>query len=777
MGKLLKTKKQKIIAILLSCIIAVGAGVGGFFAYKALFPPKSIKYDLATGSTVKERVDSAQYLPNIERLASPEVQNNGVSSTSLNSTETAEIKFNLNDYTEIVNDLAIITGTATQNDKSILDIKEEISTVLEMAPAFGKWFQLPTYKQAEHGQDGYNNFYYKFEYNHETQQIAVTRMTWSYTASVYVSSEDKVYSTYFNDDVKQYQIMQASYYFTNTNKEVVECSIVDFMKFNNDFYPIQCQYLKNIEDTSTTKIQSVLRKELTLYNDKIVNENVSRAYDIDTIINNGVMTKIVQLDYTDPYNIELIKIEQNSATNYYSNSNSTNLAYYLKQTHDTVYYTNSWDYYDLTNSTDNIPLNNIFELRETSKQAVLESFKQSEYCTRQVTGTFNTSSAIVCTDCYNHAISSGLMVYKCNHNKNQDTVARATANAIVSSEEYGNKILKFIPWHISNHLAKFVNTLNITHFSADSLTSDVCIDMMANNYNFQTAIDTLIAFTTQSFINTKSLCGSIKDLYNTIQSEYIPLQKSQLNRKDIKTELELKNFDALAVIQKTIIKVKASATVKSNKYMNIGDMYSLSLVMYNSKNNSIYTLISNYVEYTGSTLDLTLEGQYNLKAFALTTKDANLNNDLNFECVYALTKRTPNGDVLCSKTHEAKFNDVVLTTFETESNGYICSFTPDLSDGHLTMTTNFVDSENPVISIKGIQQTSLILPTGSTLADLFKITNISDNDMAENLTVLYGTTEYSSFDQPLVAGENTISVMDRTGNLQEFKFTLDFSII
>ena len=245
MGKLLKTKKQKVIALILSCIFIVVAGIGGYFAYKAFFPPKSIKYNLALGSTVKERVDSAQYLPNIDLLASPDVQNSGVSSTSLDSTETAEIKFNLNDYTEIVNDLAIITGTATQNDKSILDIKEEISTVLEMVPAFGQWFQLPNYKKAEHAQDGYNNFFYKFDYNNETQQISVTRMTWSYTASIYISNEDKVYSTYFDDDVKQYQIMQASYYFTNTNKEVVECSIVDFMKFNNDFYPIQCQYLKN----------------------------------------------------------------------------------------------------------------------------------------------------------------------------------------------------------------------------------------------------------------------------------------------------------------------------------------------------------------------------------------------------------------------------------------------------------------------------------------------------------------------------------------------------
>lgn len=779
MGKLFKSKKSKIIAIVLASILVVGAGVGGFIIYKLNKPPKGLKFDYATGSIVKERVESAQYLPDVNLLATPEIANTSLSNSAL-TTHNATINFNQDDYNKIVDELATITGTAVRNTTSILDIKDEIYTVLNMVPAFGQWFQLPQYFEAKHAQDGYNYYFYKLDYDNETSKISITRMTWSYACSVYSSSENKIYSTYYNDDVKQYQIMQTNYYYNEDNKEVVECSVVDFLKFNDNFYPIQCQYLENIEDTSTTKIQTVLRKELNAYSEKITNNasgNVVGGYDIDTNPSGGIMTKVIQLNYTDMHNIELMKIEQNSHTDYYSNIDTTNIAYYLKQHQNTVYYTNSWDYFDSANSKDAIELNDIFQLRETTKAQVLESFTKSNYITRQVMGTFNSSSVTVCTDCYNKTIDSGILMYKCNHNKNLDTVARSTSQVLVSSSAYQSEVVKILPWYIANHLKKFASNIGLKENEFLTSAKAICSDLTLETYKFQSNIDIFLDEISNKFINNISLCSSVKSLYETITAESIKLKKSQLNESAIATEIELENLTASAVVQKTIVKVSAKATLKKSNLLQKGTMYSLSFVMHDQTSNSTYTLISHYVEYTGSTLELSVTGQYNLKAFTLNKKDAHLNNSLRFTGYYALTKRTPLGDVVCSKLHDTIVNDTNIDMFETKSNGYNCSFTPSIKDGILTMTVNFVDALKPVVNIEGIDNTTVTLKMGAKVSDLLRLITISENDSIEQFKLTHGTTEYTTLNDTLASGEHTITTKDRTGNVEEFKFTVKISVL
>ena len=772
MANFFKSTKGKIITIVLALVLVVG-GIAGYFIFEY---GNKLEYDFETGMIVKNRVDKAQYLPNLNLLVENTQQTQLMSATPDQSNYLADLSFDLEDYQEIVDELAIITGTATRLDTNIMEIKEEIYTVLNMVPAFGKWFQLPHYFEAEHAQDGYNNYYYKLDYDKTSEKISIIRMTWSYTCDVYSSSNNKIYSSYYNDDIEQYQIMQVNYYYNSANKEVVECSVVDFARFNNDFYPIQSQYLANIQDTSTTKIQTVLRKELCAYEDKITDNpggNIDGGLDIDTCREDGVMKKVVQLNYTDANNVELIKIEQNSNTDYYSDINTTNLAYYLKESENAIYFVDAWDYYDADNSFDEIELKNIFHLRtyNLSKDSIIDSFKNSHYYTRQVMGIPGSSSNTVCTQCYNRTIDSGLLVYKCNHNKNKETVARAIREVVSSSEAYQNEKYELITWNISKHLSKFANNVGISNQIIENYSTQLCKELN-NEYQFENNLDVFLTEISKDYLGNISLAKDVKNLYNTIKKQSKELKVKDLNKSAISSEIKLENLNETTTISNNKLTINANATIKSSILLENNAKYSLGLVLYNNARNINYTLLTNYVVYNGNDLSLTLSGTYNISNFTLKDKDTKAHVSTGLTLGYVLLKESELNDVVCSNYNNANITSGTFTNFENEINGFECVYQPKIENNALKLIVACTDIEEPEVSLRSLNNSKITLSSGAKVYDLFSLINITDNDAIKKISILHDDEKYNSMNETLIAGTNKIVAIDRTGNTATLTFAI-----
>ena len=774
MTKFFKSAKGKIIIAVLVLLVLVAVGIGSYFILRDNYV--KLDYDFATGMVVKDRVEKAQYLPNINLLASSTQSARLMSSTPNQSNYLTDLSFDLQDYQSIVDELASITGTATRSKTDILEIKKEIYTVLDMVPAFGRWFQLPEYFKAQHAQDGYNYYYYKIDYDNSSEKISITRMTWSYCCEIYKSSENKIYSTYYDDDLEQYQIMQANYYYNEDDKEVVECSVVDFARFKKDFYPIQCQYLANIQDTSTTKIQSVIRKETDAYPNRLTNNpggNIDGGLDIDTYREGGVMKKVVQLNYTDSDNVELIKIEQNSNTDYYSDINTTNLAYYLKQADNAIYFVDAWDYYDAENSSDKIELKNMFHLYsyDLSKDTIIDSFKSSNYSTRQVMSTPGRSSNTVCTKCYNRIKDSGILVYKCDHNKNQDKVSRAVRELVCSSTDYQDEMYDLITWYISKHLSKFATNIGISNETISTHSGNICRELNSQ-YTFENNLDNFLTAVSKEFIEDISLSKDVKSLYNTIKKNSIQIDAKDLNKSAISTVITLEEFIETTTVVDNVLTIDASSTVESNILLEKNAKYSLGLVLYDSANNINYTLLTNYVVYDGNDLSLTLSGSYDISQFALSDKSVNTNQTISLTLGYVLVKESKVIEAVCSNYEDANMSTGTYDAFSNEVNGFRCLYQPTIENGLFKIIISCVDIQKPEIVLDTLNDNNITLSSGAKVYDLLPLLNVTDNDVIKSISVYYGNTPYENMDDVLIAGTNKIVAIDRMGNIAELIFTI-----
>ena len=766
MTNFFKSTKGKVFTVVLVIVLIVGA-IGAYFIFRN---ETKLEFDFATDMLVKNRVKNAQYLPNLDLLSNKSQSTELLATSPDAAYYSTDLSFDLKDYQSIVDELAIITGTATSRDTSILDIKEEIYTALDLVPAFDRWFRLPY---------DYHSTFYNLHYDKENERISITRMNWSVTCGIYSSEEDKIYSTYFDDDVEQHQIMQANYYFNEDNKEVVECSVVDFARFGKDFYPIQCQYLANIQDTSTTKIQSVIRKEIDAYSYKLKdngNGNVDGGLDIDTYREGGVMKKVVQLNYTDSNNVELIKIEQNQSTDYLSDINTTNLAYYLRQNDNAIYFVDAWDYYDEENSVNDISLNNLFYIRvddNLSKDRIINSFKNSSYSTRQVMSTVERglSSRNVCSSCYNLKYNSNLLVYKCDHNKNQEQVARAERGTACSSLDYQDQIYELIPLNISKLISNFAKNIGISDEIISTYSGNI-VQKLDDEYLFESNLDIFLAKASNDFIENVSLCKDVKDLYYNIKKKSKGLENKDLNKSAISSYITLDEFSESASVVNNQVTVNVTATVKSSILLEKNAKYSLGLVLYDDANNINYALLTNYKVYDGNDMSLELSGSYDLSEFILKDKDVKADRQLNLTLGYVLLKEGQRIDSVCSNYKTASISSGTFSAFTNNVNGFECDYQPIIENNKLTVSISFIDFTKPEIKIEKLFDNTLTFNSGATLFDLMTLINVTDNDFVATIKIFHGEEEYRRIDELLVEGINQILAVDRTGNFAVATFII-----
>lgn len=713
---------------------------------------------------VKNRVADAQYLPNVKLLS----QKGSVRSLSYSN----ELEFDLNDYNKIVDELAIITGTGAGDENDIHGLKREVYSVIDLVPTFGKWFQLPHSNYLPASMKRYGNNYYKFDYNSNNESISVTRMTWKVVCGAYIVEDNKIYSTHTDDDIFQQQIIQLNYYFNDEGKEVVECSVVDYLLLNKKLYPIQCQYLMNIENTSTTKIQIVLRKELEVYEEYVDIYQRQRAVDLAGYNESGYLRKIIQLNYADSKNIELLKIEQNSNTEYFSDIKTTNLAYYLKEDNKIAYFTDAWDYYD-DGSLDQMNLKNMFYFNEhnISKEEIVDDLIKSQYSARQVLGTGNGSRS-VCSRCYNRTYNSNLLVYKCNHNKNKETISRNTRKMICSIKDNYDEILQLIPWKISNRLGVFATTLGADKELVETASDMICVGM-DETYQFEASIDYFTNEVTKDYVKNVSLVKDAESLQKTIVRESKKLDEKDFNKSAISSVIDFEIFTENTEIDNNIITVTANGVIKSSILLEKDANYSIGLVLYDDTNNASYVLLSNYVKYDGSDLNLSLNGTYNLDEFIVNNKHINITRELKLSLGYALIKESKVIEPICSNYKNSTVSSNQNLNYKNIVNGFECMYQSILENNTLKINVTFKDIQNPNVEINNLEDNNLTLNADATLYDLLRNINASDNDMISSFKIYHNDIEYENMYESLNSGLHKVIIIDRSGNETVIEFNIN----
>lgn len=272
MKQITKKGKIKILSILLACIITLST-VAIVLVLRKDDPSNpnnptspsgpNLVYDLVKGEAAEERVENAQYLPDIDTFIAV---NNEQPELYAESPEPSNIS--LEDFQSIIDKAAHIqnyAGAGKYLGYDIYDIKNELAFVIKNVPAFNQWFTMPTMREEQGYIDipYYENWSYLLELELNPLKLNVTRVC-TQTRSAYMDFENKTFVENNPDGsfMIQYEVMKTSYFIDNNGDEVIECQVysvgvtnvdnnIHFNHYNpneSDYHPFEYQYLRNVKD-------------------------------------------------------------------------------------------------------------------------------------------------------------------------------------------------------------------------------------------------------------------------------------------------------------------------------------------------------------------------------------------------------------------------------------------------------------------------------------------------------------------------------------------------
>ncbi|MDE6869455.1 MAG: hypothetical protein K2J75_01900, partial [Clostridia bacterium] len=290
-----------IVAIMVGTIFISGCNIRG-----------KLNYDKERGNIAVEKVENAQYTPDIDKYLSTNSAQTASFATSDDENERVD------EFTALIEEYATVknyAGAGKYLGYDIYEIKNEIKFVVEKVPAFNQWFRMPTMREKEGfaAIPYYEWWAYYLEMDEETSMLSVTRVCWS-TRSSYYDFENKKEVEDHEDGSSfiQYEIMKTNYLETEED-EIVECFIysvgIDNVKKSNnyssntqDYYPFEYQYLRNVKDKSMVK-----------YHITAANRGLE-GMDIRGLNPYGVRREFTVVNYDGYKDISVTKIDQKFAT-------------------------------------------------------------------------------------------------------------------------------------------------------------------------------------------------------------------------------------------------------------------------------------------------------------------------------------------------------------------------------------------------------------------------------------------------------------------------------
>ena len=420
---------------------------------------------------IAEVTENAQYLPNTELLASSGYSASALSSVlddggydpayeNVYKADEEVMSFSKDEYDEFNNNLATISGTGAVTAMTIDDLKFEISMALDNIPGYDQWFQMPyeiPQMSATQSND-YTLYSYNLSYDKESEKITMRRLGWRTRGETY-----DVQTGIFYDDAYQRQYIEVEYYHDELGREVVDCTVFDFLCVKEgEYYPIYAQKLINIKDCSTTKYAVTYMRNFELVNEI---QNNDDAFDKSDMYDYGINTLIIQLDYSSGDDMTLMKAQYSTADKHQKLSTSGTAAYYKKSANSTVYYSNKWD--NIVSYINGYPVNSV-----QSGYCVnyypddLDKPEYRDYFHRRLGKALISMSelryAYTCDLCENSKITSDGVFIDCSHYILSPTVNRYF-NEIISDDEKYFSDSSLVWLGMTSQLEKFVDNLGVEY--------------------------------------------------------------------------------------------------------------------------------------------------------------------------------------------------------------------------------------------------------------------------------------------------------------------------
>lgn len=333
--------KQKRIKYLVSASAMLGILlISMFISISCTKNVKTLIYDYVNGAIALDRVETAQYTPDITNLLSTTNTTQVMSSNLYLSAptlfhnytpSTMETYLSDTEFIDVINEYATINnyaGAGKYLGYDIYEIKDEIAFVVETVPAFNQWFRMPTMREEQGfiSVPYYESWAYYLEMDEETSKLSITRVCWStrckyYDFEKHITVEDNEDGTSFI----QYEIMKINYYFNEDGDEVVDCSIYAVGVDNHvsggtcnenieDYYPFEYIYLQNVKD------KSLIKYHITAAERTIQGMDIRGRYPY------GYRREFTLVNYAgyESSNIEMLQIDQYSkrAVNFQLDSNN-----------------------------------------------------------------------------------------------------------------------------------------------------------------------------------------------------------------------------------------------------------------------------------------------------------------------------------------------------------------------------------------------------------------------------------------------------------------------
>ena len=556
-----KVKRNVAIAVSVICVL-VGIIVCTVLLVSKVGDEKSNNLDMLNIPIMKERVQNAQYLPDLDNNQASELSANMASDGNSKASSSTD------EYDQLIKELGGLDNPYDRNF-TIVDMKDEVFTVLNEVGVFDTWVHFDTEELSGTGE-------YNVSYDEDLEKITVMRSTgfqpWVYDSdsnqflgnehinmtdeeakNLEVSDElknSKSYASYLaNAPIMEEITYRISYYYDSLGREVVECEIASYLFYYGRRQLVSTQYLKNVRDTSFTKS---LIYPITSISDP--NNPGCWGLDVDSDLPLGASRSFIQLNYSESGAINLFKISQKFATDYYDDSN---------------------------------------------KYANYELYRKDETSSYEIYGSYSANDAGDDYLSYNERNNLDIDQGYCQWDFNSDEVVL----------EKASKDLAYSLYQLSD-------AFDIDRSKVDGYVSNVSI--INNSLSDEVAMESFFDELARSIVNEKSwLCVNYVD--EIMSSDYAISNPE--NELGIAQVAEAQIIDSEIVISDNILSVSASMLLKESIVLNKTDSFALAIVAKGAGSKTYILQVGDKVTYNGEGLTLSITGSVDLESFDYVLND------------------------------------------------------------------------------------------------------------------------------------------------------------
>ncbi len=749
-----KSKRKNIIVAIVLCVALVVSGFGGFLIYKSLKGNYVAKPYLL--SICKNRVTNAQYLPDINRIAS---KNSSISTyysdeSTRNKIDNLEKNITLENFNEVIETIGDIDNPFDR-EFTINDVKDEVYKVLNNSPYFDVWMYFTCEELSGSGR-------YYVSYNEKDEHLTIYRIS-GFQPYVYFGdtqqflwNEDLGLATSSNPNypIEQDEIYKIDYYYDEFDREVVECEIVSVLNYYKESRVTKYQYIKNVKDTSFTKYIINIAPEVT-------NSDYSAGgIDVDTDNPLGTERNFIQMDYTNKDDISLMFINQGFASKYNEVKNYSQIKFYRKLNDTVSLYNSAYSYGEMPSEfgEELFLFDNVWRGGTTSifNYLVNEDDSYNDYYFGDIIGLAGNNDP-------NYKTRSGDIIKSLKRelyiqNETDSVYAKADNTYSKSPNDdddlfYG---IQIIPRFISQSLSSLAKNTGIS-LSTDN--APIIFNLDTADYSYETFIDQSLNIITQNIVEV----SYIKNNYSSMVKGANKAIEVKPNVSAISDYIDLNNFESEVSLSDKTVTYNASADFEKTILLKNNGTYNLALVAKGNGNNFVMLNQGDDVVYKNKNMSASLEGTYNLDDFKTNIAD-------DYVIGVGLVVKEGERYLLCSQVKPVSFNENSSFGLSKKVlNGFKSSYMVSFNDSNnLIISVKIKDIEPP--KIEG--ETNITVSSNTKIVDLILKLKISDNDQISMAMLYFDDNICFNVLENVKAGEYKLVVFDKSNNKSEFTFVV-----